>query len=51
MKMISLYESLLTIFEAAEEKYILKTPKDAFDFFGVEPNSKEGQLIILERRC
>lgn len=45
MKMISLYESLLTVFEAVVEKYILKTPKDAFDFFGVEPNSKEGQLI------
>ena len=40
-----LFENLKPIFEAEDAKYILKTPKDAFEFFGVKPDSKEGQLI------
>lgn len=33
------------ILEADNAKYILKTPKDAFEFFGVEPDSDAGKLI------
>lgn len=40
-----LFENIKPIFEAEDTKYILKTPKDAFEFFGVTPDSKEGQLI------
>lgn len=39
-----LFETLTNIFEA-EDKYILKTPADAFEFFGVEPDSEGGKLI------
>ena len=40
-----LFENIVNIFEATDEKRILKTPADAFEFFGVEPNSDGGKLI------
>ena len=47
MKTLTTYltETVKDIFEAQDEKYILKTPQDAFDFFGVEPDSDTGKLI------
>lgn len=33
------------LFEANDEKYIIKDPTDAFEFFGCEPDSDAGKLI------
>lgn len=40
-----LFETVTGIFEAEDTKYIIKTPADAFEFFGVEPDSDAGKLI------
>ena len=38
-------ESITPLFEDVNEKYILKTQHDAFEFFNVDPNSDAGKLI------